>query len=152
FGNKPNTAILSSPPKFAAKTNDMTLLYRNVHTIAPRCVDKFNDYLGIYGKYAFIETTHRKHIVQVQALVPVMDAEKKLFDTLVQGNAGGRKMPPKIIDGLKKAARLYQEAYKPAMKWVDTVYPAIPGEQANPDRADTEKYANALLIRSRGIE
>jgi len=152
FGNKPNEKILNDKVKFAAKTHDMDLLYRNVHTMAPKTIEKFNDYLGVWGKVGFVESTHRKHVVQTEAMIPIINAEKKMFDTLVQWHVGGRKMTPEIINGLKEADRLYQEAYKPTIKWVDSLYPVVPGEMANPDRADTEKYANALLIRSKGIQ
>jgi hypothetical protein len=152
FGNTPNEKLLNDKAKFAAKTHDMDLLYRNVNTIAPRCVEKFNEYIGAYKKYQFVESTHTKHILQTQAMIPVMEAEKKLFDTLVQWHLGGRKMDDNIVTGLKEADRLYQEAYKPYIKWVDNMYPVVPGEMANPDRADSEKYPNALLIRSKGIE
>jgi hypothetical protein len=151
FGTKPNPALLKSPA-FGDKVADVELCFRNIQTIGPKTVDTFNEYLGVWGQVGFVETTHRKHILETQAIIEISRAEMKLFSTLVQWHVADRKMTPELVRSFQEADALYQAAYKPTIAWVDKMYPAVVGEQANPDRADSEKYANALLLRSKGIQ
>jgi hypothetical protein len=151
FGPRPNAALLKSPT-FAAKGREAELCFRNVQWIGPRTVQEFNDFLGVWGKVGFGETTHRKHIYETEAMVEIAKAEWKLFSTLMRWHASERKLTPELINDFKEADNLYQAAFKPTIKWVDLMYPQKIGEEPNPDRADSEKYANALLIRSKGIQ
>jgi hypothetical protein len=154
FGTKPNPALLKSPT-FGDKVTDLQRCFRNIQTLGPKTVDVFNKYLGEWKTVPLVESTHRKHILETQAIVEIAKAENKLFDTLVQWHVGGRKplqQTPELMTAFKEADNLSQAAYKPTIAWVDNMYPARPGEEANLDRADSEKFANALLIRSKGIQ
>jgi hypothetical protein len=151
FGPKPNAAFLKSPT-FANKGTEAELCFRNIQMLGPRTVDSFNEYLGVWGKVGFAESTHTKHIYETKAIIEISKAEWKLFSTLLRWHANDRKLTEQLTADLKEADNLYQAAYKPTLAWVDLMYPARPGEEPNPDRADSEKYANALLTRSKGIQ
>jgi len=120
-----------------------TLMFRN----SVRAVDLFNEHLG---KYPEDQNIHPKHRLETQAYKEIAKAEIKLFDTLTAWQLNGRKFDDQgeIKAGLMAADALYQAAYPVTLKWVDGMYPLVEGRPANPDRAEFERYANALLVRS----
>ena len=148
FGAHPDQALLDDKTKFGAKADEINYCYRNVFMIAPRAIDLFVAHLGRYPENTSI---HTKHILETRAYIDIARAEQKLFTTLVQWQLAGRKKDA-LVGDFQEADNLYKTAYSTTMAWVDNMYPVIPGQPANPDRADWERYATALQNRSRGIE
>jgi hypothetical protein len=148
FGKNPQPALLE-PKVLAAKADEIHDCYRNVEMIGPRAIDLFVAHLQKYPEDRFI---HPKHMEEVKAFMVIAKAEIKLFDTLVQWQIGGRKMDDDFKKNLLEADQLYKDALPTTETWVNTVYPAIPGEPANPDRADFEQYVDHLKDYSKGIE
>jgi len=153
FGVKPVPALLAND-QIGAKATEISDCFRNVQMIGPRAVDLFNAHLG---KYPNNKNIHAKHIQETLACIAISKAEYKLFDTLVQWHQYGRKIDDTatgraIRAGFLEADDLYKQAIPQTMKWVDTVYPVVEGEPANPDRSDAERYVVNLQERSRGIE
>ncbi len=149
FGKTPNAALLNDPAKFAEKVAEIDQCQRNVQMIAPRALDEFQAHLA---RYPGNKPIHAKHILETQAYQEISKAEGKLFDTLVQWQINGQKLNPALIGAFQEADSLYQAAYPVTMKWVDFMYPLVPGQPFDPMRADSEQYATGLKDRSRGIE
>jgi hypothetical protein len=142
---------LANRAAFNDKVAEIRDCYRNIQMVAPRAADLFNDHLARYPQNRYVHTKHR---LESEAYREIAKAEIKLFDTLVAWQLNGRKFDDQgeIKTGLMAADALYKAAYPVTIKWVDNMYPLVPGEPTNRDRADFERYANALLARSKGIE
>ncbi|HVT80947.1 MAG TPA: hypothetical protein VHM90_09840 [Phycisphaerae bacterium] len=152
FGKKPDPNLLA-PGVFDARIAEVHDCFRNVQMIAPRAVDLFVYHLDPKRtpSYAYNISVHNKHIEESKAYIEIGKAENRLFDALVQWHINGEKLDRdgKIRAAFQDADTLYRQAYVATMHWVETVYPAA---QNNPDRADFEKYGNALEARRRGIQ
>jgi hypothetical protein len=152
FGPTPVASMLA-PAEFTNRVLEVRDCGRNVQMIAPRAVDLFNGHLSRFPENKFV---HTKHIRETESMKAIGKAEMKLFDALVLWHNNGRTLTgpkaPDVIKALMEADDLYKAAYPVTMTWVDSVYPAVEGEPMNPDRADLERYANALMVRSKGIE
>ncbi len=158
FGAKraASAALLASAPDFGAKVDEIHDCFRNVQMIAPRAAELF-----VYDwdptrtppplPFTYNIKVHDKHRYEVLAYKEIGKAENALFDTLVQWHLNGEKLDSqgKIRAAFLNADNLYKLAYPVTMDWVEHVYPA---KDNNPDRADFEKYGNAIQARSRGIQ
>lgn len=153
FGPTPDKALLANTAAFNDKVAEIRDCYRNIQMVAPRAVDLFNDHLAAYPQNIYVHTKHR---LETEAYREIAKAEIKLFDTLVAWQLNGRRLDdakgPALKQGLMDADNLYKAAYPVTLKWVDNMYPLVQGEPVNVDRAEFERYANALLTRSKGIE
>jgi hypothetical protein len=152
FGLNPVKAMLV-PEAFTYRVLEARDCGRNVQMIAPRAVELFNGHLSRYPENKYV---HTKHIRETESMKEISKAEMKLFDALVLWHNNGRTLTgtkgPEVIRALMEADELYKAAYPVTMTWVNTAYPAVEGQPINPDRADMERYANALMARSKGIE
>ncbi len=147
-------AVLADPTKLGLRVDEVKDLRRNVEMIAPMSIDQFNTNMGLFKEN---KTVHTKHVEEVKAIKATELAEGKLFDALVQWHLNGHDMS-KIVDNrpLREkfidASQAYDAAYVQTVKWVDTIYPIIEGQEVNSDRNDFFKYAVAIQARQKGIE
>jgi hypothetical protein len=153
FG-KDSPKTIADVPAFNAKVDEIHDCHRNVQMIGPRSVELFTEHLSKYPEDRFI---HPKHQREVEAYIAISKAEIRLFDALVAWQLNGQKIDDsaegqKIKAALLAANQLYKDAVPSTEKWVDTVYPVVEGEPANPDRAEFQRFVDALKNHSRGIE
>ena len=143
-----------SPAAYSSKVLELRDCYRNVQIIAPKAVDLFNLDMG---KFPGNRSTHVNHVFETESYRAIGAAESKLLDALVNWNNGGRKMTESARQPFRDALPVYDKAIEVTLNWVDKMYPVIkiPNSDSsyiNPDRADFERYVNALKIRKAGIE
>ncbi len=139
-----NPAESPSPEEFNNKILEVRDCYRNVQMIVPRALEEFDQHLG---RFPYNESIHRKHINETIAMKSIGQAESQLFEALVRWQLDGRKLTPEATRKFADALPLFEEALRMTTKWVDAMY--MPPD---PNRADYEKYMNALKSRITGIQ
>jgi hypothetical protein len=148
FGPTPDADLLNNKERFNAKVAEIHDCYRNVQMVGPRAIQLLNEHLGRYPMNVGI---HTKHILETTAFMALGKAENKLFDALVQWQINDRKMNDSIKAQFQEANAAYDDAYTKTLAWVDNMYPVVLGQPADPNRADSERYAIAVKTRQAGI-
>lgn len=146
--------VLNTPAAYNAKVAEIRDCYRNVDMIAPRAVDELNRDMGIFPGN---RSVHLKHVDETNSYRAIGAAESKLFNALVIWQNADRKLTPEVKQALLAALPEYDKAISVTYSWVDKMYPVLENRQTgekfvNPDRADFERYVNALKTRKAGIQ
>jgi hypothetical protein len=159
------------PPLKAEFTDHVLELrdcFRNVQMIAPKAINDFKLYIELrksVGAYAArdAEGTHRKHILETQAMQQIGLAESELFEGLVQytlDNVDDKgenwKDEPKVTispaadQHFRKCIDLYSNALVAMDQYSQLTFPDLRPGIPNPDRGDFQQYVKTVHDRMDG--
>lgn len=137
---------------FDRLVDDVRLCYRNIDMVEPQALDLFAQHLG---RYPGNHSVHDKHVLETQFIQKIAWAEHELFEGLVLYYLGEhsqmRVITPAARQRLQASLPKYEQAIGSVQEYLDKSFPIRPGMIPPEERADFDKYLNALRQRIEGV-
>ncbi|MEI8195768.1 MAG: hypothetical protein WCI73_07665 [Phycisphaerae bacterium] len=149
--NTDGVPVAETIPDFDRRVLEIRDCFRNVQKVAPLAVEEFEKHLAVFPGN---RSTHGKHILETQFVAQVAEAEKEMFEGLVNYYVGENRSPRLMTSEARRhliaCLPKYQRAIDGIQNYLDRIYPITNG-RPQPDRADYAKFQQAMQERMEGV-